>query len=246
MLLVLDNCEHVIDAAAAFGGCGSQRRPQVQILATSREPLRIEGERVHRLSPLASPPASTSLTAAEALGFPAVQLFVERAAASLDEFELSDADAPIVADICRKLDGIRAGDRVGGRPRRRLRSARGGGAPGRSVSAADKGPAHGAAPASDIESDTRLELSRLLPEPERAVLRRLAVFAGGFTHEAARQSSRTARRRGRRSSRSSPIWSTKSLVMADIGGRDRAVIGCPKRFAPTLSKNSAKAASASR
>ena len=76
------------------------------MLATSREPLRIEGERVHRLSPLASPPASAPLTAAEALGFPAVQLFVERAAATLDEFELTDADAPIVADICSKLDGI--------------------------------------------------------------------------------------------------------------------------------------------
>jgi predicted ATPase len=55
---------------------------------------------------LQSPPASARRSAAEALGFPAVELFVHRAAASLGEFELSDADAPIVADICRKLDGI--------------------------------------------------------------------------------------------------------------------------------------------
>ena len=79
----------------------------MQILATSREPLRIEGEHVHRLAALASPPASLSLSAEEALRFPAAQLFAERAAASLDEFELSDANAPIVADICSKLEGLR-------------------------------------------------------------------------------------------------------------------------------------------
>jgi hypothetical protein len=61
----------------------------VNILATSREPLRAEGERVHRLSSLPSAPASARLSAAEALGFPAIQLFVERAAASVGEFELA-------------------------------------------------------------------------------------------------------------------------------------------------------------
>ena len=80
MLLVFDNCAHVIDAAAALAIAVLRNAPGVHILATSREPLRIEGEHVHRLSPLASPPASARLTAAEALRFPAVQLFVERAA----------------------------------------------------------------------------------------------------------------------------------------------------------------------
>lgn len=106
MLLVLDNCEHVIEAAAALATAVLTGAPGVQMIATSREPLRIEGERVYRLSPLANPPASPDLTAAAALGYPAVQLFVERAAAVLGEFELTDADAPIVADICSRLDGI--------------------------------------------------------------------------------------------------------------------------------------------
>jgi predicted ATPase len=65
---------------------------------------------MYRLSPLASPRASARLTAAEARGFPAVQLFVERAAANMGDFQLSDADAPIVAEICRKLDGASRGD----------------------------------------------------------------------------------------------------------------------------------------
>src|SRR5262249_40798172 len=106
MLLVLDNCEHVVDAAAALASAVLRMAPGIHILATSREPLRVEGERVHRLLPLSGPPASTRLTAAEAIGFPAVQVFVERAAASLDEFALRDADAPLVGDICRQLDGL--------------------------------------------------------------------------------------------------------------------------------------------
>src|SRR5208283_3903059 len=106
MLLVFDNCAHVIDAAADLAIAVLRNAPGVHLLATSREPLRIEGEHLHRLSPLASPPASARLTAAEALRFPAVQLFVERATESLGEFELSDPDAPVVGDICNKLDGI--------------------------------------------------------------------------------------------------------------------------------------------
>src|ERR1700722_14796920 len=105
-LLVLDSCEHVIEAAATlaervFGGA-----PGVHILATSREPLRVEGEHVHRLLPLESPADGASLTAEEAVGFSAVQLFIERAAASGSRFELDDVNAPIVGHICRKLDGI--------------------------------------------------------------------------------------------------------------------------------------------
>jgi predicted ATPase len=92
MLLVLDNCEHVIEEAAALTVEVLRGAAGVDILATSREPLRVERERVFRVSPLPSPPASVRLTAAEALESPAVQLFVERARATLDEFELTDAD----------------------------------------------------------------------------------------------------------------------------------------------------------
>jgi predicted ATPase/DNA-binding winged helix-turn-helix (wHTH) protein len=107
MLLILDSCEHVIETAAVLAERIFEEAPQVHILATSRESLRVEGEHVHRLSPLGSPPPDdASLTAAQALGFPAVQLFVERAIASGRRFELNDADAPVVAEICRRLDGI--------------------------------------------------------------------------------------------------------------------------------------------
>jgi DNA-binding winged helix-turn-helix (wHTH) protein len=103
MVLAIDNCEHVIAAAAALA-MGLLR--EVRILATSRERLRTEGEHVHRLSPLQSPLAARELTAAEILSFRAVQLFVERAAAAMNDFEFTDADAAVVADICRKVDGI--------------------------------------------------------------------------------------------------------------------------------------------
>jgi predicted ATPase len=106
MLLVLDNCAHVIATAADFAAAILNEARDVHILATSREPLRAEREHVHRLSPLASPSASCRPTAAEAISFPAVQLFVECTAANLGGFELNDADAPAVAGICRKLDGI--------------------------------------------------------------------------------------------------------------------------------------------
>jgi predicted ATPase len=78
----------------------------VHILATSRESLRVEGEHVHRLPPLGIPPADTAIPAQRAMDFPAVQLFVERVVAGGQRFDLSDADAAVVGEICRRLDGI--------------------------------------------------------------------------------------------------------------------------------------------
>jgi len=106
LLLVLDNCEHVIEAAATLAAAILRGAAGVHILATSREPLRVEGEHVQHLPPLSSGSPSDHLGAAEALAFPAVELFVERTAERLGDFELADEDAPVVADICRKLDGI--------------------------------------------------------------------------------------------------------------------------------------------
>jgi len=105
MLIVLDNCEHVVQSAACLAERVLRVAPEVHILTTSREPLRAEGEWVQRLAPLDLPPACP-LNSAEALGFSAVQLFDERARATLDNFELTDSDAVIVAEICRKLDGL--------------------------------------------------------------------------------------------------------------------------------------------
>jgi predicted ATPase/truncated hemoglobin YjbI len=105
-LLVIDNCEHVAEAAAKLAEDALKSSPEVHLLATSREPLRAQGETLHRLPPLQTASQFTELTAAEALSFPAIQLFVERAAAGAAGYELTDNDAPVVAQICRKLDGI--------------------------------------------------------------------------------------------------------------------------------------------
>jgi predicted ATPase len=180
VLIVLDSCEHVVEAAAILVEQLQGGAPGVQILATSREPLRALGEHVHRLSPLENPATSANLTAAEALAFPAVRLFVERAAAILDGFELSDADAPIVADICRKLSGIAlaielAAARVDAFGIGQL-----------SVLLDDqfrilKQGRRTAQPRHQSLSATLDWSYEFLPEVERIVLRRLSVFAGVFT-----------------------------------------------------------------
>jgi predicted ATPase/DNA-binding winged helix-turn-helix (wHTH) protein len=106
MLLVLDCCERVVEGAATFVETLLRQSSGLHVLATSREQLRAEGERVLRLPTLAAPPLAAGLTAAEAMTYPAVQLFVERAAAIADRFELTDANADALAFICNRLDGI--------------------------------------------------------------------------------------------------------------------------------------------
>ena len=106
VLLVLDNCEHVIDSAAALAERVVSDAPQARILTTSREALRVQGEHVHLLRSLEGPPDNDDLTATEVRAYPAAELFMERAEASGYAAELTDEDARIVAGICRKLDGI--------------------------------------------------------------------------------------------------------------------------------------------
>jgi predicted ATPase/DNA-binding winged helix-turn-helix (wHTH) protein len=183
-LIVLDSCEHVIASAAALTETILRVAPRVAILTTSREPLRAEGETVHRLAALEFPSASVDLAADDALRYSAVQLFNERAAAAMDGFTLADADVPAALEICRRLDGIPlalelAAARVGvfGVPElaahlddrfRLLTSGR--------RTALPRHQTLGAA----------LDWSyQLLPEEERTVLRRLSVFAGEFALEAA-------------------------------------------------------------
>jgi predicted ATPase len=105
-LIVIDNCEHLVERTAAFAEALLGRAPGVTIFVTTRERLRAAAEWVHQLSPLASPPASTIVSAQEARLYPAVELFEERAALALGGYEMCDADAPHVAEICRRLDGI--------------------------------------------------------------------------------------------------------------------------------------------
>jgi DNA-binding winged helix-turn-helix (wHTH) protein len=106
MLLILDTCEHLVEAVATLAASVIDAAPQVHVLATSREALRVEGEHIYRLDALACPPDDPGVTAAVVRTFPATQLFVERAVASGAHLDVSDAEAPIVASICRKLDGV--------------------------------------------------------------------------------------------------------------------------------------------
>jgi predicted ATPase/DNA-binding winged helix-turn-helix (wHTH) protein len=183
ILLVLDNCEHVIDAAATLAELIFREAQSVHILATSREALRVEGERAYWLPPLNSPPPGSSLKAAEVLQFPAVQLFIERAAAAGGRFELTDTNAPAVAGICGRLDGMALAIEL----------------------AASRVGCHGIAETAGLLSgglglDWRGRRTALprhqtlralldwsygsLGELERIVLRRLSIFVGTFTIDA--------------------------------------------------------------
>jgi predicted ATPase/DNA-binding winged helix-turn-helix (wHTH) protein len=106
VLIVLDNCEHLVDPAAVFVETLLRSAPGTTVLATSRERFRAECEWVHQLSPLNTPPESSILSAQEARAYPAVEMFEERAACALGGYQISDADAPYIAEICRRLDGI--------------------------------------------------------------------------------------------------------------------------------------------
>jgi predicted ATPase/DNA-binding winged helix-turn-helix (wHTH) protein len=181
MLLVIDNCEHLIDAVALLGESILRGAPQVHILATSRESLRAEGEFVQRLESLDCPPPIAVLDREQAMGFSALQLFVERAMAAQENFELSDAGLPLAVEICRRLDGIPlalelAAAQVGGLGLEGLLTQ-----------------LQGRLPAGSPSSLGRHETLRatldwsfnLLNSCEQTCLRRLGVFRGGFTLESA-------------------------------------------------------------
>jgi len=106
LLIVLDCCEHVVSEAAALAEVVLRAAPSVCILATSREPLRAEGEWLLRLPSLEVPSGPALLSANEALGYSAVELFNERAAATAESFALSDTDVHDALEICRRLDGM--------------------------------------------------------------------------------------------------------------------------------------------
>jgi predicted ATPase/DNA-binding winged helix-turn-helix (wHTH) protein len=183
-LIVLDSCEHVIGAAAALAEAVLKAAPNVSILTTSREPLRAEGESLHRLSALELPSDSVGLSASDALRYSAVQLFNERASAAVDGFALADANVPAVLEICRRLDGIPLA--------LELAAARVGvfGVRGLAAHLDDRFRLLTAGRRTALPRHQTLGAAldwsyQLLPEEERAVLRRLSVFAGDFLLEAA-------------------------------------------------------------
>ncbi|HYM81752.1 MAG TPA: protein kinase [Candidatus Limnocylindria bacterium] len=105
VLIVLDNCEHVLDSSAAIANHLLSTCPDLKLLATSREGLGVSGERLHVVPSLAVPPAVRGASAETVARAEAVVLFVERARLAVPDFEL-DGNAEAVADICRRLDGI--------------------------------------------------------------------------------------------------------------------------------------------
>ena len=216
MLLLLDTCEHVVDSAAGLVESLLSRLPDLRILATSREVLRATGEWAHRLPSLSHPSHPDGLSAADALTYPAVDLFVQRARATSDRFELQDGDASVVAAICHRLDGMPlaiefAAARVGELGLREI-----------AARLDDR--------FSVLTQGRRTALSRhktlaatldwsydLLPSEEQAMLLQLSVFRGQFTADAAVAVAGTQWPRSAALTYLSNLYA-KSLVTADIGG----------------------------
>ncbi|HEX8983335.1 MAG TPA: LuxR C-terminal-related transcriptional regulator [Ktedonobacterales bacterium] len=184
LLLVLDNCEHLLGECARIVAYLLARCPALAVIATSREPLAIGGERVVRVPPLELPASSEPLDEERLLTFDSIRLFLERAQAAEPSFRFSSVTAPAVVEICRRLDGIPlalelAAMRVrgmgvaylGARLDDRFRLLTAG--------------AHATEPRQQTLNAAVAWSYDLLSERERVVMRRLGVFAGDFSPEAA-------------------------------------------------------------
>ena len=182
VLIVLDNCEHIVDLTTTFAEALLGSAPGVTMLATSRERLRAAGEWVHHLSPLDAPPESFTPSPEEARRYSAMELFEERAAFALGGYQISETDVPYVAEICRRLDGIAlAIELAAGR-------LAGLGVQGLAGSLEDCFSilTHGRRTALPRHQTLRATLDwsyRLLSPEDQAALRCLAVFNGSFTLE---------------------------------------------------------------
>jgi predicted ATPase len=186
VLLILDNCEHVADSVATLTEHFFNQAHRVHLLTTSREALRVEGERVHRLGPLDSPATYAGLNASAVRAFSAVHVFMERAAASGASSELTDDDALVVAAICKRLDGLALAIEIaaGFVGEFGLRGTAG---------LLDNGfkllrrQGRRTAPPRQRTLNALIDWSYdRLSEYERLVLRRLSVFVGPFTIDTAR------------------------------------------------------------
>src|SRR3984957_13776130 len=184
LLIILDSCEHVIETVALLAEQLYQETEQVHLLTTRRELLKVGGERCCRIRALESPPDGSAPTAKAVLQYPAVQLFVQRVSARDGTFALTDQDAPFVAGICRKLDGLPLAIEL---------------AAGQVAALGVKGTvARLLSRLELLELSHRTTVRRhrtlratldwsydLLSDMERIVFRRIALFVGHFTLEAA-------------------------------------------------------------
>jgi predicted ATPase/DNA-binding winged helix-turn-helix (wHTH) protein len=216
LMLVLDNCEHVVDAAARMAEALLRANPAARVIATSREPLRADGEWVYPVPPL-TVPTEGSPDSEDPLRYGAVRLFVERARAAAPSFSPDARVAAAIAGICRRLDGIPLAielaaaravalgiEGVAARLDDRFRLLAGG---------------HRTAMPRHQTLRATLDWSyELLTEPERVVLRRLAIFAGGFTLQAARAVAADDEIAASEVVDCVVNLVTKSLVTADAGG----------------------------
>ena len=180
-LLVLDNFEHVLEAAPEVGGL-VESCPSLTVLVTSRAPLRVRGEQEYPVGPLALPPSTDSPAAEEVAGSSSGRLFAERAHAASPAFEITEENASAVASICRRLDGLPLALELVAARTRFL-------GPAALLSRLDRALEAGGA--RDLPQRQRtmrgtLDWSHeLLHDPEKELFRRLSVFAAGFTLEAA-------------------------------------------------------------
>lgn len=184
VLLVLDNCEHMLGACAKLVDCLLSGCPKLRVLATSREPLAVTGERVWQVPPLPVPSVEDDALPEELAGYAAVRLFVERAAAVQPGFALNTYVASAVAEVCRRLDGIplaielaaaRVATLTPAEIARRLDDRF-------DLLTADSGSGRARHQTLQAALDWSYEL---LSSRERALLRRLSVFVAGFELEAA-------------------------------------------------------------
>jgi predicted ATPase/DNA-binding winged helix-turn-helix (wHTH) protein len=218
ILLLFDNCEPVVDEAARLAVSVLSGAPGVNILATSREPLGIAGEREYRLGSLKSPQPSAKLTAAEATTYPAVQLFVERASAVVEDFTLTDENASLVSDICRSLDGLPLAIEFAA-PRVEVLGVEGLAAHLDDDSLPSLGARRRAAAPRHQTMRAVLDWSYgLLSQSEQPFFRALGIFAGGFTVEAAAAVAMDAAETRIHVMDRLADLAGKSLVIADVSG----------------------------
>jgi predicted ATPase/class 3 adenylate cyclase len=186
LLLIFDNCEHLIEACAKFADEVLHTSPAVRILATSREPLSISGEWIYRVPSLQTPNPEENIEFEQFEQYAAVRLFIDRATQSFSTFQVTNANAPAIAQICYRLDGIPLAIELAAA---RVKSL----------------PVEKIAERLDdrfrlLTSGSRTALPRqqtlrsmidwshgLLSELEQILFRRLSVFAGGWTLEAAEE-----------------------------------------------------------
>jgi predicted ATPase/DNA-binding winged helix-turn-helix (wHTH) protein len=181
-LLVLDNAEHLVESVANLAAAVWARAPGMRLLVTSQVALKVDGERVFRLGALAVPEAGT--TAAQALDYGAVALFVDQAQAADRRFALADTNVATVIDLCRHLDGVALAIKLAAARLPLL------GLHGLQERLAERlkviGGGLRTAPTRQQTLRAALDWSySLLSDDEQIVFRRLGVFVGGFTLELA-------------------------------------------------------------